>query len=255
LETGLVYGAYGLAAVGAIAAYVALPKSGRPPRWGLIWIMLALAIGALVMLLSQMWTGPGRQGPIVLLSLLAVGGALRVITHPKPVYAALYFVMVVLATAALAIAVGAEFLGVALVIVYAGAIMVTYVFVIMLAQQNEPDKAGRYGAALDYDRTAREPIWSVLAGFVLVGTIAGIIVGRIYDAPESPAIEPNGPGNTLAVGQRMLIDYAISVELAGILLMVAMVGAIAIAKKRLPRATEEQTAPPPGEIGKHVKPF
>jgi hypothetical protein len=53
----------------------------------------------------------------------------------------------------------------------------------------------------------------------------------------------------------LMTDFAVSVELAGVLLMVAMIGAIAIAHKHLPRAVEPGDTMAPGEIGKHVKPF
>src|SRR5947209_9603130 len=68
-------------------------------------------------------------------SLIALAVAVRVVTHSKPVYAALYFVLTVFATAGLFILLSAEFMAVALVIIYAGAILITYVFVIMLASQ------------------------------------------------------------------------------------------------------------------------
>ncbi len=76
----------------------------------------------------------------VIFSVIAVAAAVRMITHSKPVYSALYFILVVLSSAGLFLLLQAEFMAFALVIVYAGAILVTYVFVLMLAQQAERRK-------------------------------------------------------------------------------------------------------------------
>src|SRR5688572_13245394 len=70
-----------------------------------------------------------------LFSAIAIGSAVRVITHTKPVFSALWFVMTVVASAGLFLLLGAEFIAFAMVIIYGGAILVTYVFVIMLAAQ------------------------------------------------------------------------------------------------------------------------
>src|SRR6185503_7620582 len=93
-------------------------------------------------------------------SAIALLGALRVVTHPRPVYAALYFVLTVFATAGLFILLWAEFMAAALVLIYAGAILVTYVFVIMLAAQPAEDGAPVSGSAraalAEYDAVSRE---------------------------------------------------------------------------------------------------
>lgn len=254
MPQGLVYAAYAVSALGAVAVYTALPKEGRPSRRGVVFTLLAAAIGAILMLLAQVLGDIGQRVYFYVLCVLTLGGAVRVVTHPRPVFAAIFFVLVVLSTAALMFLVGAEFLGAALVIVYAGAILVTYVFVIMLAQQVLPQSGGMFAQALDYDRDAREPMAAVIAGFVLVGTIAGVIVGYQW-----PTVEPWDPvmsdGNTLAIGRVLLTDFAVSVELAGLLLTVAMVGAIALAKKKLPHMAEGEPELPPGEIGKRVTPY
>jgi NADH-quinone oxidoreductase subunit J len=269
LEHALVYGAYAAAGLVGLAVYSAMPKEGRPARRGLVLVLTALALGGLVILLGRLLGDWGGRLYFYVLSLLAVVGGVRVVTHRRPLYSALYFVMVVLSTAALMVLVGAEFLGAALVIVYAGAILVTYVFVIMLAQQSTSMRAGRSGAALDYDRSAREPMAAVLAGFVLVAVVGGVIVSRDGPTGESAAVaaaaastaaseaEPVAvEGNTLLLGRVLLKEFAVSVELAGVLLMVAMIGAIAIARKPIPHSYEEEVElPPPGEIGKRVKPF
>jgi NADH-quinone oxidoreductase subunit J len=252
MEQALVYIAYLVAALGSAALYAALPKEEGATRRAFLVPVLALAIGALVILLGALTGEAGRQVYFYILSILTLGGALRVVTHPKPVYSALFFVMVVLSTAAMIVLAGAEFLAAALVIVYAGAILVTYVFVIMLAQQSAAASGGG-GRAMDYDRTAREPLAAVIAGFVLMATIAGVIVGR--DWSRSPLLAPvESEGNTLSIGKLLLTEFAVSVELAGVLLMVAMIGAIAIARRRVPGGGADRGYVP-GEAGKYVRPF
>ncbi len=256
MEQALAYVAYAAAGAVALAVYSAMPKEDRPPHRGLALLLLALAAGFLVMLLGRVLGESGERLYFYVLGILAVASGVRVVTHPKPVFSALYFVLLVLSTAALMVLVGAEFLAAALVIVYAGAILVTYVFVIMLAQQSAPAGDGRFGESKDYDRSSREPMAAVLAGFVLVATVAGVIVVRSGPAPEPvDAVVMDAEGNTLSLARVLLTDFAVSVELAGVLLMIAMVGAIAIARKRIPSADEGVELPPPGEIGRRAEPF
>lgn len=251
----LTYGAYLVAAIGALAVLVALPAEGRSMRRGLVAVLLSLTAGGLVLLFGRLMAPRSAEALyFYVLTLLTLGGAVRVVTHPRPVYSALFFIMVVLSTAGLMVLVGAQFLAAALVAVYAGAILVTYVFVIMLAQQNAPSRGGQFGAALDYDRSAREPFAAVLAGFVLVATIAGVLTGRA-NPPTDAGMTAPAQGHVLALGRSLMIDFAVALQLAGVLLTIAMIGAIALAKKKLPALGDEADALPPGEIGKRVKPF
>jgi NADH-quinone oxidoreductase subunit J len=99
---------------------------------------------------------------------IALAGAARMVTHPKPVFAALYFILVVIATAGMFLLLGAEFMAFALIIVYAGAILITYMFVLMLAQQSPVEGVGDAW----YDRVPRESISAVFVGFVMLATLA-----------------------------------------------------------------------------------
>ncbi len=250
---------YAAPGLGALAIYAGLPKQGAPGRRALASLLAALALGGVVVLVLGLLGDSGRPAVFGILSALAVGGAIRVVTHPRPVYSALYFILVILSTAALVIHVGAEFLGIALVIVYAGAILVTYVFVIMLAQQSE--SGARFASVLDYDRSAREPLWASAAGFLLTATIGTVLV-RGAQAPGTRELFERSAGgaaaggeNTLKLGRLLMIEHAVSVEVAGVLLLVAMIGAIAIARKRIPHADEGAAGPAPGEIGRRVEPY
>ncbi len=247
-------------AVGAAGVYFALPRSGRST--GHAGGLLGLAAVALLVLVAVSKAAPRDwAGFTYLFSAVALLAAGRVITHPKPVYCVLYFVLVVVAVAFLVVLQEAEFLGVALVIVYAGAILVTYAFVLMLAQPS---------VAFSEDTRSREPFWAVLAGFVSMAVIAGQVgrlperataaspTAQLVSHPVGPIAAPSSDqagGNTAGVGRELLTTYVLTFELAGVLLLVAMIGAIAIARKRVP-AEEVPTAELPlGQIGRQVPPF
>lgn len=186
--------------------------------------MAAMAVGLGVTL----WPSPvtAQYVYFYIFAAIAVIGSVRVVTHPRPVYAALYFVLVVLSVAGLFLIVGSEFLAAALVVVYAGAILVTYLFVIMLAQQ---------GGAADYDVAAREPALAVIAAFALLAAILALATSEVpVPGPETLTLE----SNSAAVGMELYSYHLVSLELAAVLLLVAMVGAITVAMKQLPAQPE-----------------
>ncbi len=252
---------YLLFALGGAAVYLLMPRPER--RWttaGAGFGVAAVA-GFLVLLATRgVATGGAASWYFYLFASIALLGASRVITHPKPVYSAIYFVLVVVATAALLVLQSAEFLAVALIIVYAGAILVTYLFVIMLAQQP--------GSPV-YDRRAREPFAAVVVGFVLMGAIAGragdlptipngstrvadVIAASDQDG-EAPTLLANG--NTVAMGRILMTRYVVALEIAGVLLLVSMVGAIGMSRKRVADDGWRGPARPLGEVGKEAEPF
>lgn len=264
---------YVVLALGALAVYLGLPRSGKSMGVAALLCGAAALIGMTVFYAAASTGKVGADWFFYVTAAVAVIGSVRVITHRAPVYSALWFVLVVLAVALLMIVQMAEFLAVALVIIYAGAILVTYVFVIMLAQQSGP--AG-------YDNRAREPLAAALVGFVLMATVAGKIdqlpargmststaaAGNASmilvsdDGASMPADDSvDGPGagaeldNTVVVGRRLLTTYVVALEVAGLLLLVAMVGAIAISKKRMPVDVPQPEALPLGKLGREAKPF
>ena len=121
-----------------------------------------------------------------LFSGIAIVSAVRVITHTRPVYAALWFVMVVLASAGLFLVLSAQFMAFAVVIIYGGAILVTYMFVLMLASQSTPDG----GSSQGYDKVAKEPVLACAAGFLLLAVLLSVIFDyHRLDAARAP-IDP-----------------------------------------------------------------
>jgi NADH:ubiquinone oxidoreductase subunit 6 (subunit J) len=110
-----------------------------------------------------------------LFAVMAIAAAVLMLIQRHPVYSALYFALVVLASAGLFVLGSAPFLAAAIVIVYAGAIIVTFLFVVMLAQQS--------GAAV-YDHRFWSPLPASVASAVLVGTILSV-VNDVYARPSS----------------------------------------------------------------------
>ncbi|MGE5609272.1 MAG: NADH-quinone oxidoreductase subunit J [Bacillota bacterium] len=199
---------------------------------------------AAMLILAALLVRQGAQGTgdlyFWIFSGIAIISALRVISHEKPVYAALYFVLTVVASAGLFVLMWAEFMAAALILIYAGAILVTYVFVIMLAQQAQ--SIGTEYVSAEYDRTSRDPIIASAVGFLLMGLMLFVIFDR-GPGLTAPASTPQaaaamGPQVTAATSLQELAQYLfttqiISLELAGIILTLAMVGAIVIARRRV----------------------
>lgn len=203
--------------LGAIGLFLVMP-GGRAGRALVGLVLLAAAGGTLAAGAVRLCGGQDGRGLFAGCALVALFAAIRVITHKRPVYSALYFVLLVVAVAALLLLMDAEFLAAALIIIYAGAILVTYIFVIMLAQQSRQ---------APYDVKAREPFWGCLAGFALLALLA---VRLFSGAAATPATVL--AGTVEGVGTRLLTEYVIGIQLAGLLLLAALVGAIAIARRR-----------------------
>lgn len=211
---------------GAVGLFLTMP-GGRAKLSRVGYVLLAAAGGTLVAVAVRLASGQATLGWFIVGALVALFAAVRVITHKRPVYSALYFVLLVVAIACLLVQMEAGFLAAALVIIYAGAILVTYLFVIMLAQQ------GRLAA---YDSKSREPFWGCLAGFALIAVISA----QAFTAQEKTPVEAfaGASGTVEAVGTLLLTDYIVGIQAAGLLLLVAMVGAIAIARRRPPSAAD-----------------
>ena len=236
---------------------------------------------------------------------IAIAASVAVITNKRPVYAALWFVMVVLSSAGMFITLSAEFIAFAMVIIYGGAILVTYMFVIMLASEQQQSTDTK--AAPEYERVAREPFAAVAAGFLLLAVLLNIAFEPLPDEVRAPAASDNmivygaddpahadatkailsdravNPERTTPLTPRHAaeMDYAresgtpqqahlsnvervgldlfqshpLGLELAGIILLVALIGAVVIAKTQVPNEDEHHPpGPPTGPGGATVHP-
>jgi NADH:ubiquinone oxidoreductase subunit 6 (subunit J) len=152
-------------AVGLAAVYLLLPRVRRyPPLWGGVLAALALILAGWLLIRTD--TVLPETVLFYSFSGLAVLGGGLLITLSNPVHAALSFALVVLSTCGLFLLQAAPFLMAATIIIYAGAIIVTFLFVIMLAQQEGFSSA---------DRRSREPFLASVAGFVLLGALLCVL--------------------------------------------------------------------------------
>jgi NADH-quinone oxidoreductase subunit J len=234
-----------LCVVAGVGTLLALPGR-RETSWARIGGVIALAaviiFGALLAhhLADE---ARGGMGPYFwIFSFLAVFGAFRVVTHPRPVYSALYFVLTVMASAGLFVLLWADFMAAALVVIYAGAILVTYVFVIMLASQAQMPTTGKgnmgsLAAVTDYDTVSRDPLVASLIGFALMGVLLFVILDKSSEAiapSAAPAKMTVSYDNSVqALGHYLMTDQLVNLELAGLILTIAMMGAIVIARRRI----------------------
>lgn len=174
---------------------LALPRPKVSPQ-AIGALIAAIALGGAFLALG-LKAGPELPGfYFYVFSVIGLGSALRVISHPKPVYAALYFVVTILASSALYLMLRAEFMAFALIIIYAGAILITYLFVIMLAEQAPSDDD--VGAASPFDRFSREPAMATAVGFVLLAALTAMMARGIG------AGELKHAGSRLATGSELL---------------------------------------------------
>ena len=243
----------GAVTAAAASLWLLLPRGAesRVARWlGLVFGAAALA-GFVAT--GQRLGSLGEDAVFLTVALVAVvSGAATIVTR-SPVYSAIWFALALVGVAGVLLVLGAQFLGVATIVVYAGAILVMFLFVLMLAQPS--------GLA-PYDRVSNEPLLSAVAGAVLLGLLS-LSIGRLSADPsccaapsKAAAVQPMKPG-TEATGSRQTptanattaagdaIDplaadqvarlgaelfgrHLLAVEVAGVLLLAALIGAIAV---------------------------
>jgi NADH-quinone oxidoreductase subunit J len=153
---------------------------------------------------------------------LAIVAALSVVLQRTPVYSALSLILVLCSLAVIYLLLGAPFLAVVQVIVYAGAIMVLFVFVIMLLN-------ARAETPTDRSRFARWLGLPLLAAFL--GEVLFVVLAHFADTPlfSGEAFD----GGPRAVGELLFRHYVLPFEVTSILILVAIMGAVVLAKKQL----------------------
>jgi NADH-quinone oxidoreductase subunit J len=151
---------------------------------------------------------------------IAVGGALMVVTRRHPMSSALYLILTLFSVAALFVLRQAHFLAAIQVIVYAGAVVVLFIFVIMLI--NVPE--GR----LPSERVSGMRFVGVMAAGLLIVETA--VLARRFAVPSKAAVDV---GSVQAVGRALFTDYLFAFEVTSVLLLAAVIGAIALAKKKI----------------------
>ena len=155
------------------------------------------------------------------LSFLAILSALMVVVSKNPIHSVLYLIVTFFAIAGHYILLNAQFLAAVHVIVYAGAIMVLFLYVIMMLNLNadvEPHKSK----------------WSKVAATVAGGVLMIVLVGALRDAYIPQATNPSAQIGVIKIlGQSLYKDFMLPFEISSILFLAAMVGAVMLGKREI----------------------
>lgn len=153
------------------------------------------------------------------LSTILVFASLRVITARNPVHAALHLILAFFTCGGIWALLQAEFLAIAIILVYVGAVMVLFLFVVMMLDIN-------------IDRI-RQGFWNylplgALLGLLMVVEMGLVLSSKYFQIPAAEALVPAGGSNTKSIGALMFTDYVYPFELASIILLVGMIAAIVL---------------------------
>lgn len=158
-----------------------------------------------------------------LFAITSIAFAANLVIQPHPIYGAISLIGVMGSLAVLYLLMGGEFIAAAQVIVYAGAVMVLFVFVIMLLN------AGREEIAPD---PPAAKYLGIPALFVLVGTLA-YILWRLLPPGEAVVFGGFTGGTVSNVGKKLFADYVLPFEVTSVLILIAIVGAVILGRKEL----------------------
>lgn len=158
----------------------------------------------------------------IIVAVLTIASALGLVLKKNPIHGALFLVVNLGCVAVFYLMLGAEFLALAQVIVYAGAIMVLFVFAIMVLipgkEETGPDPRRRWR------------LWALPAGALLLLQLI-VLVGAFRRTDTTPT-PPRVSGSVEAIGRLLFTDYLLPFELTSVLLLAAMVGVLVLARKR-----------------------
>ena len=157
----------------------------------------------------------------VVFAALAVGGALNLLLQSHPINSALSLIVVMGSLALIYLLLGAEFVAAIQIIVYAGAIMVLFVFVIMLLNAGQEERT-------DGSRISR------LFGFPGVALLVGLILWVLLRAKDGPQVQLGKfVGGIHDVGRLLFRDYLLPFEVTSVLILIAIMGAVVLARREL----------------------
>ncbi len=261
-----------------------------------------LGLAALAWLFGLAGGLPGDVGDaaetifFLIFALTAIASAVQMISQKRPVYSALFFVLVIMSVCGVLVMLEAFFIAFALVIVYAGAILITYMFVLMLSQQ--ASDASHTGEIPKYDRSPRDPIAAVVVAAIVMATVVSATFTGLGDLPTAAGVQERvqadaallrslpaqvqrqadrvgvslsasdladgigidgdqiryqgvdsegaavtvpltPPANTSHVGWLLVASFPASLELAGVILLMAMFGAVVLARREMEHAEAE----------------
>lgn len=168
-----------------------------------------------------------------LLAAVSVLAALMVVIARNPVRSVMFLILTFFSVAGLFVLLGAEFLAMVLVMVYVGAVAVLFLFVVMML---DIDRAEVRQGFLDYLPLGGFLAAILLAELVLVGSVWG---HKLWGENGLPAAEQDGLSNVEALGRVLYTDYIFAFQAAGLVLLVAMVGAIVLTLQSRPHVKRQ----------------
>jgi NADH-quinone oxidoreductase subunit J len=157
-------------------------------------------------------------------SVMAVGSSILMVTRRNIIHSAVFLIGALLATAGIFLQLHAEFLFVVQIILYVGGIMVLFVFVIMLVNLDVSMRLVQFNR--------QKWVAGVLALVLGAQVLFALWIGRGELRLPAPAVDVS-PRNTEAIGQALFQHYMLPFEIASVLLLVAMIGAVVMAKRRV----------------------
>jgi NADH-quinone oxidoreductase subunit J len=169
------------------------------------------------------------------MSAVLVGAALGIITSRNPVFSALFLVLAFVTSAVLWLLIEAEFLAIVLVLVYVGAVMVLFLFVVMMLDVN--------AAALREGFTRYAPLGAIVAGIVILEllSVAWMRGSGLPTGNPLPA-QPSGHSNTREIGMALYTNHVFEFELAAFILLLAIVAAIMLTLRSRPGLKAQDVA-------------
>jgi NADH-quinone oxidoreductase subunit J len=152
---------------------------------------------------------------------LAIASAVSMVYHRNPLYSAISLVGVFVSLACIYVTLAAPFIAAVQILIYAGAIMVLVVFVIMLLNLE------------------KDPVYTRLRYLYMVGGGLGVLLlaqtlfvfYAVLRAPNVPADQTQTAGNTLGIGQAMYTHYLLPVEIVGVMLLMAIIGSVILVRR------------------------
>jgi NADH-quinone oxidoreductase subunit J len=156
---------------------------------------------------------------------ILVFAALRVISSRNPVHSALWLVLSFFSAAGIWLLLQAEFLAIALVLVYVGAVMVLFLFVVMMLDVNFDKLRERFRNYI--------PVGATVGLLILFEMSVAVIGGYLApNAAPAPVAAPAGYSNTHSLGMQIYTDYVYPFEIAAVILLVAIIAAIALTHRQ-----------------------
>lgn len=165
------------------------------------------------------------QIAFIFLSVVALGSAILVITRRNPVHSIIALIVTLFSVGGVFLLLHAEFLFAVQIILYVGGIMVLFLFVVMLINLEVVVTEARFNRQ-----------WMLAVGTATV--LAAMLIYGLWQGREQLVLGPAAAageelGNTQAIARALYIHYMLPVEIASLLLLVAMIGAVVLAKRRI----------------------